>query len=524
MTPLGSWDHSHQEVGSARQTAAKVGMVAGAIIFKILKFIFTFEFLRKPFSACCASEDRETLKTGYKQAVQNAMSRCRLPAKFEANTDFDRAIQAFSRELPVLSQDPEKLRAKIVELSQRSDYDPKSEDAAVAFLQKCGHSLESIEMPNSLAAYGAAKIGLEMATAGSMTHDTYAQRLRQGRQSFAYDRDGRLATAIWGADHPQRAWHAATSELTPLKYDSYQNHMVFHADPLDDNGCTIIHKYSPGLTGPRSMVSDVLLPHYAKEDRRWVHIDNQSVHKADEKQRINRVHEWSQQHANFKHAVLSTDTLDRVNQDLIRQFESGQIPREQFVQDYVQALRGDRDAQVREYDQCHGIHIPHELLNDKELEAAFQAATHMTLGAAENIPTKDFVHLLRRNILSTLSWAIMKKEQYQTGKQQPSIFTMSCKENIDRGPQENDDMLFNDDLYQGKTLTIEQAQIRAGINLGRADKAMDRAPLKERMDPMLTRWQHLPRDVARQELQTLATLLRGAPTETTTHRESIRHS
>jgi hypothetical protein len=287
------------------------------------------------------------------------------------------------------------------------------------------------------------------------------------------------------------------AHLDPLGYDSYQNQMVFIGDSLKDGEHEIILKYTPGLTGPQSIVENVLIPKYEQEKRRWIHIDNQSIHTADERMRIDQVHSWSEKNPDvFLHAVLSSDTLDVVNEKLIEEFKEGKKTKKQFVDDYELALRGPNNEFIRNYAECRGIHIPVALLEKDELDAAFIAARNMSL----SIPDADFsVDLMRRNILSTLSWAIMKKEQLRArpNGEPPSVFTENCKENIDRGPQENQDMLFNDDMEQGvREIGWRKTFIQAGINLGRADHAMDRPPQEKRLTPLVKRLNYFGTDKA----------------------------
>ncbi|MBX7067327.1 MAG: hypothetical protein K1X28_08860 [Parachlamydiales bacterium] len=430
------------------------------------------------------------------------------------NTQFGEAVKKFSEELPLLKKDPEKLRARIVELSNHPGYDSKAKDPATLFLQECGHRLESADMGNTLWMYGRRKIDESLRDdSDRIGYSTFAKGLEKGQKSFGRSRDGFTKTFLWGMDNLDRLPHVVEAELDPLEYDSYKNQMVFEKGVLKDGEHEIIHKYTPGLTGPQSIVEKVLIPRYRSEGRRWVHIDNQSIHKADERLRIDEVHRISDENRDvFIQAVLSTDTLDEVNADLIKEFEPSKF--NEFANYYVDALRGGNDAYVREYDQCRGIHIPRELLTDDELSAAFKTAIDMSKEAAKAKPgaTKEqLVNMLRRNILSTLSWAIMKKEQCrQRGPNQPpSIISMNCKENIDRGPQENDDMLFSEDMCHGRRdISKGEAAIRAGINLGRADHAMRRPPQMKRMRPMLDRWEFLQDDELFRKGQASLTALR----------------
>ena len=515
------WDKSSKKVGTFADKIKAFGILVAAGSFKAIKCVVTLEFIRTPCKALfnqifhreTPQLHRSNLSQGYTNAIKaqfegvqpfekgQAFDLGQSPAAtpFEI-AEFENALDTFSNRLEALAQNPTELRAEIVKLSQYTAYQKLKETKhpAVEFLQECANRLESANMSDALAEYGEKKIGryLLASEKKTLSFKQYGTALQAGQQSFDNSRDTPIATLLWAADNLGRLAHVLTAQaFDPLEYNSYDNQMVFIAGTLEDGEGRIIHKYSPGLTGPQSVAKDLLIPLYKKEGRRWIHIDNQSVHEAGEKRRIDEIHKWATDDASkgtFIHAVLSTDTLDAVNKDLINKYKKDEITYSKFVEEYEAALRGHNDCFIRDYDQCHGIHIPEELLDQEELEAAFRIARELTL---ENPNMSDMskvqkVDCLRRNILSVLSWSIMKKEQHREleNPEKPSIFTMNCKENIDRGPQENEDMLFNESMSKDqKEISIDEAFIQAGINLGRADVAMHRPPQLKRMLPMLNR-------------------------------------
>lgn len=513
-TPKESWDHSSKAVGTLSQKVKAAGKIAGMGALKAFKFVVTAEFIRIPVNLFLntidpnrksATTDREKLKEGYSRAVAKQFENIEAPFVTSAEgsiRSFEQEVRTFAlRELPTLKSDPAKLRTRLAQLSNHPGYDRSVKTGyapAAYFLQECSEKLESVSMDEVLISYSERKIGGDLPD--KVSREQFAEALQKGQQSFPKSRDNPIATILWAIDNVKRLFHVFEAETDPLGYDSYLNQMVFYAGELVEGTKRIIHKYTPGLTGPNSLVLKLLLPLYERTGKVWVHIDNQSMHTPDEKARISQVHEWTKSYPNtFLHAVLSTDTLDAVNQGLIERYKNGALTREAFVREYEHALRGNNNSFIRNYAECRGIHIPEALLNDEELDAAFRAARNMTLNNPdlEGRSEAEIATLLRRNILSTLSWTIMKKQQMRSNDNAPTVFTMNCKENFDRGPQENADMLFNEALFQrGQTLSKREVHLQSGINLSRADYGMRRPPQKTRMDPMMARWSFFTSDAA----------------------------
>ena len=426
----GNWDKTDEKLGTLGAYLRSAGKILVCAFVKVCSLVFRLKIIRSPLSTLSElafGSNRQRLKDGYAEAVRVSFAGCEkyktTPFPPDAGTkeetdSFHLALHKFSNDFNDIKHDPAKIRARIVELSKNPVYlkliKTHPEHAAVKFIQDCGERLESANANDILSKYGRTRIAMHLPrskpgdlTPHLVTHADLGRALSIGQKDADTTRDGPGNTLLWAADHLTELLHVEQAHLDPLGYDSYENQMVFIGEQLEYGDHTIIHKYTPGLTGPQSIVEHVLIPKYASERRRWVHIDNQSIHTADEKQRIDQVHKWSVDKPDtFLHAVLSTDTLDEVNIALIKRFKKGKISKEDFVEGYISALRGADNQFIREYAECRGIHIPDTLLSDDELDAAFTAAKNMSLNTPEGAFSVD---VLRRNILSTFSWAIMKK-------------------------------------------------------------------------------------------------------------------
>lgn len=435
---------------------------------------------------------------------------------------FEKELETFSSEVSALANDPGKMRARIAQLSQTPIYLALKDTnhPAVQFLRDCGRRLESTDGVVSFSLYGGQRLvgHLAIGETERVSLSDFATALEEAQAESWSHRDHRIGTLIWGAREIDKLAHVEYAHLRPLDYDSYQGHAVFYSQPLEDDKHVINHKYTPGLTGPQSIVEGILIPDLRRMGRRWVHIDNQSTHIPDERARIDEVDQWAKANSDvFLHAVISTDTPREVAKTVIKDFVKGELGLKAFIERYEAELRGDGNAFIRNYNQTRGIYIPPELLDDIELQAAFQCAAAMVLdnpsceGLAETPEGRaELAQIVGCNLNSVLSWAIMKKEQLN---HKYSIFTENCKENIDRGPPENMGVILNDLLAAGtQTLDTQTAFLHAGIILGRAEYAMDRAPQAKRLHPFIKRTRFIDDDggiIATKHLQKLRKVITG---------------
>lgn len=453
----------------------------------------------------------KTLKVGYIHAFEKKFVGLRF-ITVKGASSFERELEKFSSSLMQLAKDPEQMRAKIVKLSQNSKYREllltKPNHHAVIFLQECGMRLESTQAAEVFSHYGKTRMQLDQGQK-DVSFSKFAETIRKARKQMPNVQNSWKDKLIWALKNPGKALHMLYGRIRPLVFDSYQGHAVFHSANFSDCGQKIIHKYSPGLTGSGSIVERVLIPAYRRNKQRWVHIDNQSTHMPSERERINEVHRWSQKNPDvFIQAVISTKTPVKIAKDVISKFIHGTQEPKDFIQQYEQLLRGTKDQWIRDFDQTRGIYIPEELLDTDELEAAFACARNIICKS----PLDDYLHssegrnklvrIIHSNLTSILSWAIMKKEQFN---RKHSTFTEGCKENIDRGPPENMGVVVNDLLARGEKMSVETAHLQAGILLGRGEYAMDRSPNGSKIEPLLERLEFIEKSdsIAKEELSNL---------------------
>jgi hypothetical protein len=453
----------------------------------------------------------KALKVGYINAFQKKFDGQRFLA-VKGASPFERELAKFSSSLMQLAKDPEQMRAKIVKLSQDLEYrkllTSKPNHHAVIFLQECGMRLESTQATSVFANYGKTRTQFDEGQK-DVSFLKFAETIRKARKQMPNVQNGWKDKLIWALKNPGKALHMLYGRIRPLVFDSYQGHAVFHSAGFSDCGQKITHKYSPGLTGSGSIVERVLIPAYRRNNQRWVHIDNQSTHMPSERERINEVHRWSQENPGvFIQAVISTKTPVKVAEAVISKFIHGTQAPKDFIKEYEGVIRGTEDRWIRNFNQMRGIYIPDELLDKNELEAAFACARNMICKASleDYLHTsegrKKLVRIIHSNLTSVLSWAIMKKEQLN---RKNSTFTEGCKENIDRGPPENMGVVVNDLLARGEKMSVETAQLQAGILLGRGEYAMDRSPNASKIEPLLERLEFIEKSnkVVREELSNL---------------------
>lgn len=450
-----------------------------------------FSWLGRIFNAFRNTEQEQILRQNFHQGVTNSVQavdlQAAVPEVLVSDEDkFSNKVNQFKNDIARLN--PNEIRGKLVELTKDPYYQLHKNDAAphqsVIDLQKLGVALESWDGRGAFRAYGQAKMAPFMpAGDGDITYTDFMTALEKARSNRFSNRDGAINTAFWGAMHPDAVEHVEDAHRIPGEYDSYKNQSVFHSEPLVDGDHSIQHKYTPGLTGPSSIVEDVLLPFYRRTNRVWLHIDNQSIHKPDERVRLDAVHEMAGRNEGvFRHAVISTDPCKPL-EEVIDRFKKKKTKPEEFVREYEHTVRGYNNQRIRSYEHTCGIHISKELLNDEELDAVFRSAERMVVNTPgiETLSREEIVNIYRQSLHSMLAWAMMKKVQLHCPV---STFTENCKENIDRGPFQNMGVVVLDRVALGKDMiSREDAHLQGGITLGRAEVAMDRSPQGSRAMP-----------------------------------------
>lgn len=450
-----------------------------------------FSWLGKIFN-CFRNTEREqvlrqTFHQGVLNSVKSAPSQAVVPEVLVSDEDkFSQKVKQLQNSIEGLN--PDQIREKLVGLTKELYYQLHKNDAvppqSVIDLQELGVALESWDGRAAFRAYGQAKMAPYMPDGDDdITYTQFMTALESARSSRFSNRDGAIQTAFWGAMHPDDVAHVEDAHRIPVHYDSYRHQSVFLSETLVDGDHSIQHKYTPGLTGPRSIVENVLLPYYRRTGRVWLHIDNQSVHKPDERSRLDAVHEMAERNEGvFRHAVISTDPCKPLEK-VIDRFKKKKTTPQQFIGEYEKTVRGINNQRIRSYEHTHGIHISRESLSDEELEAVFRSAEQMVVATPgiETFSPEEIVNIYRHTLHSMLAWAMMKKVQLHCPG---STFTQNCKENIDRGPFQNMGVVVLDRVASGKNvISREDAHLQGGITLGRAEVAMDRSPQGTRAMP-----------------------------------------
>lgn len=453
--------------------AATKATVFATRFFAFLAKILLFAVAIKR-DLCHLFSDERDLKKGYAEALRAEFAAIQIP-----ENDFDpiQVLKKFQTRIETNKLSPNEIRKEIVELTKEPWYTSPLPVYGEArnLLQKFGVALESTTDLSSFKQYGRGKLEPYLPTWGEeLSYSQFCAALEKAQADSSNNRDSRVQTAVWGAVNTSRLWHVGGACLDPLGYNGYENQAVFMGSDLTDGEHRIQHKYSPGLTGKQSIVQTVLIPNCASRQARWVHIDNQSVHKEDERMRLAQINQIEAP-GTFYQAIISTDPTQAVT----RQFEQ-----DGDLDAYFQTLCGEGNKKIRNFAQTEGIYIPETLLNDNQLNAALTVVRDIiTALPLDGLERKEIFDVVQRTMNSVLSWAIMKKEQLNY---KGSIFTENCKENIDRGPMENLGVLFLDWIAKGEsTISRQDAYMQAGITLGRAQVAMNRSPQKKRMKPFI---------------------------------------
>lgn len=480
-----------------------------SIIFAGLSSIVLFLYalptrlFRRDGSLSFSPSDLGALKTEHKALVQSQFSGLTYRAG-DTNTkvQFYKNLEAFSEDLQNKRLSSHEIRDRLVGFTKQPEYVGLADtDRARIFIQDCAHALETTP-PDAFRSYGSKRINKHLPLRKldqSCTFQEVGQALVKAQGEYTSTRDGAAATLLWVATNPEKMPQVESAKLDREQYDSYHNQTVVGHPLKDPEGGELFIQHGPGITGPRSL-AQVKIDRCRREDTLWVHVSHQSTHKKDERARIDAGQKLAQENGDvFSQAVLSTDTPDYTNAKVIDRFVKGERTIEAFLDEYEQGLRGQGDVNIRDYAQTLGLHIPEALLNATELEAAFYAAREMVLlnkealtkicttgSKTEQKDAREAVAtLVKRNILSTLNWAIMKKLQLSGRK---VIFSQACKEHVDRGVQEAADLLMNDAMQRGEnSLTYREAYRLAGLVLGRAHYAMNRPPQAKRLYPLVER-------------------------------------
>lgn len=455
------------------------------------------------------------------------------PEKFDDQYVFSLKMKVFSEkmEAPFTYEKgmTDDLRNELVKLSKDPFYQANkgTDHPAVNYLQLCAIKLESVDGKSLAIDYSESAMD-RTEISGQNSCGDFAHVVDKAREKKADGlttcRDSKIATTFWAVAHPKRTLHTRTADKDPIEYQSYKGNSVFQGPVFEGrDGERLNHKHCPGLTGANSLVKEVLIPGYEKLGLRWVHINNQDGaggHDSEFK-RVQEVDKWAAENpATFSHALISFDVPSKTGKSIINKFVEGNCSREVFYGEYEFHIREG----IRGGEKAHGIVIPSSVLSDVELEAAFTASKNMILKSYEPNKAefsgspqarKRLVHAIDRNIAQVLEWAIMKKELAKGAINEQtdpdlkySTFSMACKENIDRGPQENMGVVINDKLLEEVEFTKEEVQIYGGIMLARPDFSMDRAFQKKRFDPFKDRVEYIcknekTRRIAFEELASL---------------------
>jgi hypothetical protein len=460
-----------------------LGLIVGSVVYALgwIPAAF-FKMARKD------NKPRDELNKGYSQTVVDKAALVLInPAQFTAPADwmgnptvysekeqFERDVSELKKNIKTYK--PEELRKQLAKLGGSLIYqDLKSANHSSAlYLQDLAVAIESVNIDRLLKLYGSERLQNQRTS----TISEFGTNLLKAQSQMPNTRNTLCGKIAWSLTNWEKIPALVRARIDPLHYEPYEGHLLNRTTLVNGNH-EIQLKFSPTLTGPLSLVENLLIPGYRRHKKSWVHIDNQSSDKASERARINQVHKWSQENPDvFLHAVISSNTGRKITKDIVRTFIKNKgVTKEMFIDAYFKAICGDQNQYVRDFEKMRGIYIPQELLSDDELTQVLAVAKNIAAFLFDG-DRKKFAKITGRILNEVLIWAIMKKEQTQHYR---SIFSTGCKETVDRGPFENLAMFAMDLISRGKyDLTPEEQQLWVGITLGRGDVAANRAPEKKR--------------------------------------------